>query len=40
MGGLVTKGRARDFLREHLDANPDQRGQLQVVPRLELPTAA
>jgi hypothetical protein len=40
MGGLVTKGRARDFLREHLDANPDQRGQLQVVPKIELPQAA
>jgi hypothetical protein len=38
--GFVSKGAARDILAAHLAANPDDRGTLQVVPRLELPNAA
>ena len=38
--GFVTKGKAYDILAEHLDVNPGDHGQLQVVPRLELPKVA
>jgi hypothetical protein len=38
--GFVTKGKAREVLEEHLAAHPEQRGQLQVLPAIELPEAA
>jgi hypothetical protein len=38
--GFITKGKAQDFLQEYVAQNPDQRGQLQVVPLIEIPEAA
>jgi hypothetical protein len=38
--GSVSKGAAQAILDAHLQANPNDRGKLQVVPRLELPQAA